>query len=89
MRPFIMLLVLGASACGQEPEPNEVAVAPAPAAEPMAQPTPAQKAMLVPIPDDKAQLARLESMGYTRHDAHLHLPGVKECPMDMAGSPIQ
>ena len=89
MRLFVALLVFGASACGQEPEPNEVAAEPAPAATPMAQPTAAQKSMLVPIPDDKAQLLRLETMGYTVHDDHLHLPGVKACPMDMSGGPVQ
>ena len=89
MRLLVALLVLGAAACGQQPESKEVAAAPAPAATPMAQPTAAQKSMLVPIPDDKAQLLRLETMGYTVHDDHLHLPGVKACPMDMSGGPVQ
>ncbi|MGI8932382.1 MAG: hypothetical protein ACR2FK_08405 [Sphingomicrobium sp.] len=90
MRPLVALFVIGLLGCGQQPEANkDAATVQAPAAMPRAQPTMAQKSTVVPIPAEKAQLQRLEAMGYTVHDTHLHLPGVKECPMDMAGSPIQ
>ena len=89
MRLLIALLVLGAAACGQQPESKEAVVAPALANTALAQPVAPRKSMLVPMPDDKAQLLRLETMGYTAHDDHLHLPGVKACPMDMSGGPVQ
>ena len=89
MRLFVALLVLGAAACGQQPEPTEAVVATAPADTALAPPIAAEKSMWVPMPDDKAQLLRLETMGYTVHDDHLHLPGVKACPMDMSGGPVQ
>ena len=89
MRLLVTLLVLGAAACGQQPEPKEVVVAPAPADLALAPPVAPRKSMLVPMPDDKAALQRLEAMGYTVHDDHLHLPGVKTCPMDMSGGPVQ
>ena len=89
MRLFVSLLVLGAAACGQQPEAKEAVVASAPADTALAPPVVPRKSMLVPMPDDKAALLRLEAMGYTVHDDHLHLPGVKACPVDMSGGPVQ
>ena len=89
MRLFVALLVLGAAACGQQPETKEAVVASVPADTPLPPPVAPRKSMLVPMPEDKAALLRLEAMGYTVHDNHLHQPGVKACPMDMSGGPVQ
>lgn len=89
MRLLVALLVLGAAACGQQPETKEAVVASAPADMALAPPVAPRKSMLVPMPEDKAALLRLEAMGYTVHDDHLHMPGVKACPMDMSGGPVQ
>jgi hypothetical protein len=42
----------------------------------------------IPVPKDKAQLDRMLAMGYTVHEDHMHPPGVKECPLDKAGSSV-
>ena len=52
-----------------------------------ATPLPVQQAQLVSVPKDPAQLKRLESLGYTVHEDHLHAPGVTTCPK-MGDDPV-
>ena len=81
MRILIVLLALGA--CSQEPAANRAENAPA--AAPMA--APVEQAALISVPKDPAQLKKLEGMGYTVHEDHLHAPGVSTCPK-MGDDPI-
>ncbi len=90
MKRFLALLAIGATACEQSvPQRNEAPPAPVAPEVASAPSAAANKSMLIPLPADKAQVVRLEAMGYTVHDNHLHLPGVDKCPMDMGASPIQ
>ena len=84
------VLALSLAACADR-EPEEQAPVPAAAAAAevpaVAEATPAQAAPLMAIPDDPAALKRLQDMGYTIHDDHLHAPGVTACPK-MAENPV-
>lgn len=87
----IMPLVLGA-ACSQEPNPAQSRAASAAppliavSAQPGAQPVEGQSAMRS-VPTDPVALRKLQAMGYTVHDDHLHAPGVAACPK-MSDDPV-
>ena len=96
MKRILVLLVLGMAACGQQTPDRaqrQTPVKAMPAAtapqSKMAASAIAAKAGVLPIPEDKQQLQRLLAMGYTRHEDHLHPPGMKECPFNMGGSTVQ
>ena len=82
------VLALSLAACADR-EPEEQAPVPAAAQEVPAgaEATPAHAAPLLAIPDEPAALKRLQDMGYTIHDDHLHAPGVTACPK-MAENPV-
>ena len=80
MRIRMLVLVFALAACGRQPAQEKRAEAP-PAAAPM------QQAAMVSLPKDPASVKRLEAMGYTVHDDHLHAPGVSSCPK-MGDDPI-
>ncbi len=87
MRITLALLLL--TACAQETEPERAeqkSSAPPPAMAP-AQPQPGQSSALMSIPEDPQALAKLEAMGYTIHEDHLHAPGVTNCPK-MGNDPV-
>jgi hypothetical protein len=96
MKRIVVLLLFGMAACGQEPSDRAAAqtsakpvpMATAPQSK-MSASAIAAKAGVLPIPEDKQQLQRLLAMGYTRHEDHLHPPGMKECPFNMGGSMVQ
>ena len=86
MKQFLLLIALGAGACGRgerqsvaEPTPSNVEVPTAPASQPQA---------VVPMPDDQAELDRMILAGYTPHGSHLHRPGVKECPLSQGSQAV-
>ncbi|MEO5971978.1 MAG: hypothetical protein ABIP91_01240 [Sphingomicrobium sp.] len=39
------------------------------------------------VPTDPVALRKLQAMGYTVHDDHLHAPGVAACPK-MSDDPV-
>lgn len=86
MRTIVLLFALGA--CSQQPaeQPGNAgapAAAPAPTAAAAAPPTPAAppvQAAMISLPSDPMKLKKLEAMGYTAHQDHLHAPGVSACP---------
>lgn len=87
----ILLLLLGA--CSQEQDRAQTKAGPAapapvsvPAAQPAVQPVEGQSAMRS-VPTDPAALKKLQAMGYTVHDDHLHAPGVAACPK-MSDDPV-
>lgn len=82
MRVLIVFLALGA--CSQQPSANSAEAAPAADAGNAAS---VQQAALIGVPKDPAQLKRLEGMGYTAHDDHMHAPGVSTCPK-MGDDPV-
>jgi hypothetical protein len=92
MRITAGLVVLALGACGVERQPDGQAAASAagssavevPAAAKAAR---AQSSPLMAMPDDPAALKRLEAMGYTVHEDHLHAPGVTSCPK-MGDDPV-
>lgn len=88
MRVMFGLLVLVLAGCS-ESAPEQRVKAPAPIDLPTVGSTEVKAVSLMPVPDDPAAVARLEQLGYTVHqeEAHLHPPGVKECPA-MAGGPV-
>ena len=81
-RTIVLLIALGA--CSQEPREasteQPAATGPVPTA-------PLKQAAMVSLPKDPAKLKRLEAMGYTVHEDHLHAPGVSACPK-MSDDPI-
>ncbi len=82
MKRLVLLFALGVAACERE-APNDTAV-PAPAASDATLPgqdSAKNSAAVLPKPTDQVQLDRLILAGYTPHGAHLHLPGVNECPL--------
>lgn len=83
--PLLMLLPL--AACSGEREPD--AAVPAPGAElPAVERTTApQTSALMAMPEDEEALKRLQAMGYTVHEDHLHAPGVTSCPK-MGSDPV-
>lgn len=91
MRIIIAALLLGACAPEGEATRDEAAAGPAatPAGEvaAQAQPVPRQSSMLMSVPGDPEALRKLEAMGYTVHDDHLHAPGVTACPK-MSDDPV-
>ena len=92
MRGLMALLALGLAACGQE-EAREATATPivtapsGPQSSVAGTPAPT-KASLLAVPQDEAELQRMIDLGYTVHDAHLHPPGAKECPL-MGGDMVQ
>lgn len=77
MRVLAIVLILGA--CGQKPA--EQAGEPlAGAGQPAMPATPVKQAAMLSVPEDPAQLKRIQAMGYTVHEDHLHAPGVSTCP---------
>ena len=90
MRFIAGVLALSLAACADR-EPEEQAQVPAAAAAAevpaAASANPAQSAPLMAIPDDPTALKRLQDMGYTIHEDHLHAPGVTACPK-MAENPV-
>lgn len=94
MRWFAILLLFGFAACHKQAEPApdpQTARAAQPASLDAAQSMTSSKAAAmhsIPVPKDKAQLDRMLAMGYTVHEDHMHPPGVKECPLDKAGSSV-
>ena len=75
------------AACSQQ-KPAEVRDEAGPAAPvSLPAPTPAKQALMLPVPKERAQLERLLAMGYTRHEDHLHAPGVTSCPK-MSENPV-
>jgi hypothetical protein len=95
MKEFALFLAVGLCACSKQAEPAaQQAKPPAVVAPAASQPTipaslAAARASVLPIPADKKQLERLLAMGYTRHEDHLHPPGMKQCPFNMGGSMVQ
>jgi hypothetical protein len=89
MKPLVLLIALAASACNQEPERN--AAVPMPAATDVMLPADSRKSQppkVVPMPKDQAALDRMILAGYTPHGNHLHLPGVKECPLSQGSEAV-
>ena len=83
----IAALRLGACAPEGETTRDETPAAPAGEVTAQAQPVPRQSSMLMSVPDDPQALKKLEAMGYTVHDDHLHAPGVTACPK-MSDDPV-
>lgn len=82
MRQLVLLLTLGAGACG--PADNERSTAQPPALSEtvqIAQDPASRSAAVLPKPADPAQLDRMILAGYTPHADHLHRPGVNKCPL--------
>lgn len=86
MRIIVAALLLGACAPEGEATRDEAA-APAGEVAAQAQPVPRQSSMLMSVPGDPEALRKLEAMGYTVHDDHLHAPGVTACPK-MSDDPV-
>lgn len=90
---IIMAALLLLRACAPEGEAARDEGAAGPAAPPagevtaQAQPVPRQSSMLMSVPGDPQALKKLEAMGYTVHDDHLHAPGVTACPK-MSDDPV-
>ncbi len=87
MRIVVVLLALGA--CSEQPARQASEIAP-PAAVPTATvdpQAPALQASMASIPKDPGALKKLEGMGYTVHEDHMHAPGVISCPK-MGDDPI-
>lgn len=84
MRIFVLLLALGA--CSQQPAEQARSQAPADAA-PATPAVPTHQAAMLSVPEDPAQLKKVEAMGYTVHEDHLHAPGVSTCPK-MGSDPV-
>ena len=85
MRTIVLLLALGA--CSQQPaEQSQETAAPAEAA-PATADAPVHQAAMVSVPKDPAKLQRLQKMGYSVHEDHLHAPGVSSCPK-MSDDPV-
>ena len=82
MKRLVLLIVLAASACNEEPQRNAAVSMPA-AANVMlpAQSRQSQPPKVIPMPKDQAELDRMILAGYTPHGNHLHAPGVKSCPL--------
>jgi hypothetical protein len=83
-----ILLLLGACSESQ-PEREASAAAPAAAAElpTVAAASAPQTSPLMAMPEDAEALKRLQAMGYTVHEDHLHAPGVTSCPK-MGDDPV-
>jgi hypothetical protein len=94
MKHFATLTLLAVAACGKQPEASRTPAGKGPVSLPASgAPQSAMRGKegemkLIPIPKDKAQLARLESLGYTIHNDHMHPPGVKSCPLDKSGASL-
>lgn len=90
MRILAGLILLGLSACAPDAEAEtEPAAQPAMATIeiPGAATSVPTKARLMDMPDDPQAVRRLEAMGYTVHEDHLHAPGVNSCPK-MGDGPV-
>ena len=85
MRVLVVLLLLGACSRAPERQANDAAAA-APPAVATGDVVPRQAA-LMSVPKDPEAVKKLEAMGYSVHDDHLHAPGVKACPK-MGDDPI-
>lgn len=64
--------------------------APAEAAKELvpADPRVSAPAQLIPLPKDQAEVDRLILLGYTPHADHMHLPGVKSCPLSRGNEAV-
>lgn len=84
---ILFVTVLALAACSEQREPE----APAPAAgaevPAAASATAPQTSPLMAMPEDPEALKRLQAMGYTVHEDHLHAPGVTSCPK-MGSDPV-
>lgn len=90
MRALAGLILLTLISCAPEREPGrEAAAAPVAAIDipAAARARSAQSTPLMEKPEDPDELKRLEAMGYTIHDDHLHAPGVTACPK-MGDGPV-
>jgi hypothetical protein len=87
MRIVLALLLLTGCAQEREPEAAESKTNVTPPAAAPAQPQPGQSSALMAIPEDPQAVAKLEAMGYTIHEDHLHAPGVTTCPK-MGNDPV-
>lgn len=45
-------------------------------------------ARLIPLPKVQAEVDRLILLGYTSHADHMHLPGVKSCPLSRGNEAV-
>ncbi len=82
IKPVILLLALGASACDRDRQENAAARSTAvPGTIQTANERVSQAPTVVPKPEDQAQLDRMILAGYTPHSDHLHPPGVNKCPL--------
>jgi hypothetical protein len=87
MKLLLPMIALLASACDQEAKKSDVPPALVPEPASARQSTPSSKApSVLPLPKDQNELDRLILAGYTPHGNHLHLPGVKNCPMAKEGN---
>jgi hypothetical protein len=82
MRHLLVLIALTACACERQAEKRAAVPTPAVADPVIATQAPSSKPpAVIPRPSDQAELDRMILAGYTPHGAHLHPPGVKECPL--------
>jgi hypothetical protein len=93
MKWIAILLLFGIGSCGRQADPvphQQTSKPDLPSIAATQSMVGAKQAAMhsIPVPKDKAQLDRMLAMGYTVHEDHMHPPGVKECPLDKAGSSV-
>lgn len=87
MRHLLLLIALGTCACDRTTEEPTSTNKPSAPVEAATAPARQSKApMVVPMPKDQNELDRLILAGYAPHGNHLHLPGVKNCPLVKEGN---
>ena len=87
MKWLLALIVLSVAACEQQ---DRAATQSKPASD-MLDSTRSRSSKapsVVPRPKDQAALDRMILAGYTPHGAHLHSPGVKECPISAGNEAV-
>jgi hypothetical protein len=82
-----LLALLALAACSEQSEPDAAAPEPGAQIPAAASATAPQTSALMAMPEDAEELQRLQAMGYTVHEDHLHAPGVTSCPK-MGDDPV-
>ena len=75
------------AACSEQREAEPTAPAPGAQLPAAAGASAPQTSALMAMPEDPEALKRLQAMGYTVHEDHLHAPGVTSCPK-MGSDPV-